>query len=117
VVGYDFKQRRFSDLHRAALRLPEEGFRYEGTPALNAAAVEVSLNSGRGRGVGRGSCSGQDRGQGMPVQGKAGQDRAGQAGQCRAGRRRAVPAMGQRWPGMRGQGGAYKDSKDAMDDD
>ncbi|KAL4857565.1 U2 small nuclear ribonucleoprotein B'' [Chlorella vulgaris] len=40
VVGYDFKQRRFSDLHRAALRLPEEGFRYEGTPALNAAAVE-----------------------------------------------------------------------------
>ncbi|KAI3430725.1 hypothetical protein D9Q98_005311 [Chlorella vulgaris] len=40
VVGYDFKQRRFSNLHRAALRLPEEGFRYEGTPALNAAAVE-----------------------------------------------------------------------------
>ncbi|PSC70695.1 hypothetical protein C2E20_5810 [Micractinium conductrix] len=40
VVGYDFKQRRFRDLHRTALRLPEEAFRYEGTPALNAAAIQ-----------------------------------------------------------------------------
>ncbi|KAL4451325.1 hypothetical protein ABPG77_009397 [Micractinium sp. CCAP 211/92] len=40
VVGYDFKQRRFLDLHRAALRLPVEAFRYEGTPALNSAAVQ-----------------------------------------------------------------------------
>ncbi len=42
VVGYDFKARRFSDLHRAALRLPQEAFRYEGTPALNEAALRVS---------------------------------------------------------------------------
>ena len=41
VVGYDFKQRRFRDLHRTALRLPAEAFRYEGTPALNAAALKV----------------------------------------------------------------------------
>lgn len=38
-VGYDFKSRRFSELHRAALRLPAEAFRYEGTPALNEGAL------------------------------------------------------------------------------
>ena len=41
VVGYEFKRRRFSEVHRAALRLPQEAFRYEGTPALNAAALVV----------------------------------------------------------------------------
>ncbi|KAL4420761.1 hypothetical protein ABPG75_010417 [Micractinium tetrahymenae] len=40
VVGYEFKQRRFLDLHRAALRLPTDAFRYEGTPALNTAAIQ-----------------------------------------------------------------------------
>lgn len=40
VVGYDFKKHRFSTLHRTALRLPEEGFRYEGTPALNSGALK-----------------------------------------------------------------------------
>lgn len=42
MVGYEFKARRFSDLHRAALRLPQEAFRYEGTPALNEGALRVS---------------------------------------------------------------------------
>lgn len=30
IVGYDFKQDRFEDLHRAALRFPPEAFRYVG---------------------------------------------------------------------------------------
>jgi hypothetical protein len=43
VVGYDFKRRRFAALHRAALRLPEEAFRYEGSPTLNEGAIKVGF--------------------------------------------------------------------------
>lgn len=50
VVGYDFKKHRFSTLHRTALRLPEEGFRYEGTPALNSGALKVRAGSWGSRG-------------------------------------------------------------------
>jgi hypothetical protein len=50
LVGYEFKRRRFSQLHRAALRLPQEAFRYEGTPALNSAALQVCVCVGGGGG-------------------------------------------------------------------
>ena len=40
VIGYDFKEERFSGLHRAALRWPIENFQYVGTPAVNEGASE-----------------------------------------------------------------------------
>lgn len=43
VVSYDFKQRRFTDLHRHALRFPESQFSFVGVPtsiASQIAAVE-----------------------------------------------------------------------------
>ncbi len=46
VIGYDFKHERFSDLHRAALRWPDQHFKFVGTPALTAGAQEVSCLSG-----------------------------------------------------------------------
>ena len=42
VVGYDFKHERFTDLHRAALRWPDQHFKFVGTPALTAGAQEVN---------------------------------------------------------------------------
>lgn len=39
VVGYDFKESRFRDLHRAALLFPAARFSYVGTPALSPGAV------------------------------------------------------------------------------
>lgn len=33
VVGYDFKEERFVNLHRSAIRFPEERFVYSGTPS------------------------------------------------------------------------------------
>eukprot|EP01023_Acetabularia_acetabulum_P060163 TRINITY_DN7230_c0_g2_i1.p1 TRINITY_DN7230_c0_g2~~TRINITY_DN7230_c0_g2_i1.p1 ORF type:complete len:333 (-),score=36.41 TRINITY_DN7230_c0_g2_i1:55-1053(-) len=39
VVGYSFKQKRFSELHREAIRFPIENFNYAGTPALTEAAI------------------------------------------------------------------------------
>ena len=42
VIGYDFKHERFADLHRAALRWPDQRFTFIGTPALTANAQEVS---------------------------------------------------------------------------
>ncbi|KAF5176752.1 Transmembrane protein, partial [Thalictrum thalictroides] len=33
VVSYDFKEERFSQLHRSAMRFPETRFFYYGTPA------------------------------------------------------------------------------------
>ena len=41
VIGYDFKHDRFCDLHRAALKWPDQRFRFVGTPALTANAQEV----------------------------------------------------------------------------
>lgn len=43
VIGYSFKHERFADLHRAALRWPDQKFTFVGTPALTAGAQEVSL--------------------------------------------------------------------------
>lgn len=43
VIGYDFKHERFCDLHRAALKWPDQRFRFVGTPALTASAQEVGL--------------------------------------------------------------------------
>lgn len=40
VIGYDFKHERFCDLHRAALKWPDQRFRFVGTPALTASAQE-----------------------------------------------------------------------------
>ena len=40
VVSYEFKGRRFTDLHRAALRYPQSHFRFIGTPALSPDAVQ-----------------------------------------------------------------------------
>lgn len=42
VIGYEFKHERFSDLHRAALRWPDQRFQFVGTPALTAGAQEVT---------------------------------------------------------------------------
>ncbi|DBA67947.1 TPA: hypothetical protein ACH3X2_013986 [Trebouxia sp. C0005] len=42
VIGYDFKHERFADLHRAALRWPDQHFKFVGTPALTAGAQEVN---------------------------------------------------------------------------
>lgn len=42
VIGYEFKHERFSDLHRAALRWPDQRFQFVGTPALTARAQEVT---------------------------------------------------------------------------
>lgn len=36
VVSYDFKEERFSQLHRSAIRFPEARFFYSGTPASSA---------------------------------------------------------------------------------
>lgn len=49
VVGYEWKRRRFMELHRAALRWPEERFRYigidaEGAETFKAQEGEVGLN-------------------------------------------------------------------------
>ncbi|KAL0045358.1 hypothetical protein WJX82_004782 [Trebouxia sp. C0006] len=41
VIGYDFKHERFTDLHRAALRWPDQHFKFVGTPALTAGAQEA----------------------------------------------------------------------------
>ena len=41
VIGYNFKHERFADLHRAALRWPDQKFTFVGTPALTAGAQEV----------------------------------------------------------------------------
>lgn len=48
VIGYEFKHERFSDLHRAALRWPDQRFSFVGTPALTAGAQEVIDASERG---------------------------------------------------------------------
>lgn len=45
VIGYDFKHERFSELHRAALRWPDQRFKFVGTPALTASAQEVLIAS------------------------------------------------------------------------
>ena len=51
VVGYEFKRQRFEQLHRSALRLPAEAFRYEGTQyALSAVAEQARTSGGEGRG-------------------------------------------------------------------
>lgn len=39
-VSYSFKGRRFTDLHRAALRYPSSSFRFVGTPALSPDAEQ-----------------------------------------------------------------------------
>ncbi|KAL9251645.1 hypothetical protein AKJ16_DCAP12318 [Drosera capensis] len=44
VVSYDFKQERFTSLHRSAIRFPELNFFYVGTPA--SAAVAESAKKG-----------------------------------------------------------------------
>lgn len=43
VVGYEFKRRRFTELHRAALRWPEDRFRYIGIDAVgeDVAAAQI----------------------------------------------------------------------------
>lgn len=53
VVGYDFKRRRFEELHRAAMRWPNSKFEYVGIDAEGedldvARAGEVSTPSLRG---------------------------------------------------------------------
>ena len=48
VVGYEFKRQRFEQLHRSALRLPAEAFRYEGTQYALSAAAEQARTSGGG---------------------------------------------------------------------
>lgn len=40
MIGYDFKRRRFTDLHRAALRYPAHSFQFIGTPALTPNAEQ-----------------------------------------------------------------------------
>lgn len=42
VIGYEFKHERFADLHRAALKWPDQRFSFVGTPALTATAQEVT---------------------------------------------------------------------------
>eukprot|EP00250_Pteridium_aquilinum_P035235 c8946_g1_i1 orf=287-1348(+) len=42
VVSYDFKENRFANLHRVALRFPASRFFYKGTPASPSAAVAAS---------------------------------------------------------------------------
>lgn len=49
VVGYEFKRRRFTELHRAALRWPRERFDYigidaEGEELIKAQEGEVTSN-------------------------------------------------------------------------
>lgn len=39
VIGYDFKEPRFAEIHRAAVRFPETRFGYVGTPALDPEAA------------------------------------------------------------------------------
>ncbi|KAK9814450.1 hypothetical protein WJX72_006075 [[Myrmecia] bisecta] len=40
VVGYELKQHRYVNLHRAAAKWPAERFHYLGTPAVNQGALE-----------------------------------------------------------------------------
>lgn len=42
VVSYDFKENRFANLHRLALRFPAARFFYKGTPASPTASVTAS---------------------------------------------------------------------------
>lgn len=59
VVGYEFKEARFRDQHRAAIKFPLDRFAYVGTPALSPNAFEGEAAAARAFDTDPYGCSGE----------------------------------------------------------